>query len=146
MKKTLNQFPTISQMKEKIETYGKNIKNLEEQIELERNRKLTAINQLVSFCDDVLAGEYFKIGEKVIKIGQIENFFYKSGKFFVRVSLIDITVNSKVMKVFKNLELESVEVETLQVISEDEYKNEFFFYVNNHISKLVEENGRLFEN
>lgn len=138
LKDFLNELDNEKKMQLDCSIY--NIKVLEEKLEKERQNKNTLVQHLSDFYTKEFSGKFFKMEDKTKKIGQIKNVFYKGGKFYIKVSFIDITVNSKVRKLDKNLELYGDEVSCMKLISEDEYKIEFFNFVNNNIKIVENEN------
>ena len=112
------------------------MKNLKKRVEKESELKNSLLSQMANFYTDNFQNTYFK-EEKSKRIGQIEYIFCKNGVFFAHVYFLDITTNSKIRKVYSNIELFSSEMEEMTAISEDEYKFGFFDYINKNI-KIVE--------
>ena len=90
------------------------------------------MTRITNFYTEKLQGSYYK-NEKTGKIGQIDKAFYKSGVFFLRIYYLDVTTNSKIRKMYWNIELFGTNMEDIRLLSEEEYKNEFFNYVDPHI-------------
>lgn len=121
-----NPFEKEFQMRQnKIEEY-------ETALRQERELKNSLIDQINNFYTEKLHGSYYK-NEKTGKVGQIDKAFYKSGVFFLRIYYLDVTANSKVRKMYWNMELFGTDMEDIRLLTEEEYKNEFFNYVDPHI-------------
>ncbi|MGI5948493.1 MAG: hypothetical protein ACOX8K_14015, partial [Lachnospiraceae bacterium] len=54
--------------------------------------------------------------------------FFKSGKFYVHAYYLDVTANSKIRKMYSNIEFD--EMEGITLLTGEEYRDEFFCYVN----------------
>ena len=74
------------------------------------------------------------------RLGQISHVFVKRAKLFVHLYTLEITSNSKLVKKFFNVELFGNEMENLFILTEAEYKEAFFHYVDSRI-KIVETEG-----
>ncbi len=119
-----------------LQTCLNNIEEFKKRVEKESELKNSLLSQMANFYTDNFQNTYFK-EEKSKRIGQIEYIFCKNGVFFAHVYFLDITTNSKIRKVYSNIELFSSEMEEMTAISEDEYKFGFFDYINKNI-KIVE--------
>lgn len=119
-----------------LQTCLNNIEEFKKRVEKESELKNSLLSQMANFYTDNFQNTYFK-EEKTKRIGQIEYIFSKNGVFFAHVYFLDITTNSKIRKVYSNIELFSSEMEEMIAISEDEYKFGFFDYINKNI-KIVE--------
>ena len=93
----------------------------------EKEQKNLLVGQIADFYMAKLQGAYYKC-EETGRIGQIDIVFYKSGKFFAHVYYIDVTANSKIRKMYANIEIN--EVKGVMLLTEEEYKDAFFCYVN----------------
>lgn len=102
----------------------------------EKELKNSLLTNMADFYTNELKNSYYKI-EKEGKLGQIDKVFAKNGKFFVHLYYLDVTVNSKIRKVYSNLELFGVETENMRILTEAEYRSEFFDHVNRYL-KCVE--------
>lgn len=102
----------------------------------EKELKNSLLTNIADFYTSELKNSYYKI-EKEGKLGQIDKVFAKGGKFFIHLYYLDVTVNSKIRKVYSNLELFSVETEHIRILTEAEYRNEFFDHINRYL-KCVE--------
>lgn len=109
---------------------------LEEKLAVEKEKKNALIVKMESFYTDRLKETYFKSGVDG-SIGQISYIFAKAGKLFVHLYFLEITANSKLIKRYSNIELFSKEMECLRVLTETEYKEEFFVYADKRI-RMVE--------
>lgn len=96
----------------------------------EHERKNSLLSELANFYTIKLQGTYYK-NEETGKFGQIEKVFFKSGKYFAHVYYLDVTVNSKVRKMYTNIEFD--EIKKMTLLTEEEYKDAFFHYVNQHL-------------
>lgn len=102
----------------------------------EKELKNSLLTNIADFYTNELKNSYYKI-EKDGKLGQIDKVFTKNGKFFIRFYYLDVTVNSKIRKVYSNLELFGGETENMRILTEAEYRSEFFDHVNRYL-KCVE--------
>ncbi len=109
---------------------------LEERLVAERKRKNVLFVKMESFYTERLKGVCFKSGEGG-KIGQISHVFAKEGKLFVHLYFLEITANSKLIKKHCNIELFGEQMEKLAELTEAEYHEEFFAYVDKRI-RMVE--------
>lgn len=109
---------------------------LEEKLAVEKEKKNALIVKMENFYTDKLKEIYFKSGVDG-SIGQISYVFAKAGKLFVHLYFLEITANSKLIKKYSNIELFSKEMECLRALTEAEYKEEFFVYVDQRI-RMVE--------
>ncbi len=100
---------------------------------VEKEKKNALIVKMENFYTDKLKEIYFKSGVDG-SIGQISYVFAKAGKLF---DFLEITANSKLIKKYSNIELFSKEMECLRALTEAEYKEEFFVYVDQRI-RMVE--------
>lgn len=112
------------------------IEEYEKRVEKEKELKNSILSKMANFYTDKFRNTYIK-GEKTGKLGQIEYIFCKNGVFFVHAYFLHITTNSKIRKIYSNIELFGDEMEEMTAISEDEYKFGFFDYINKNI-KIVE--------
>lgn len=103
-----------------LQTCLNNIEEFKKRVEKESELKNSLLSQMANFYTDNFQNTYFK-EEKTKRIGQIEYIFSKNGVFFAHVYFLDITTNSKIRKVYSNIELFSSEMEEMTAISEDEY-------------------------
>lgn len=106
------------------------IKEYEACLAKEHERKNLLLNQIADFYTIKLQGSYYKC-EDTGKLGQIDKAFFKGGKFFLHVYHLDVTVNSKIRKMYSNIEVDNVKEITL--LTEEEYKDAFFYYINQHL-------------
>lgn len=126
MKNFKSPFDTeLQKCQEKINEY-------EECLQKEKELRSSLLTNIAAFYTNELGNSYYKI-EKGGKLGQIDKVFSKNGKFFVRVYFLDVTVNSKIRKVYSNLELFGIETESMKILTEAEYKSEFFDYINRYL-------------
>lgn len=102
----------------------------------EKELKNSLLTDMADFYTNELKNSYYKI-EKDGKLGQIDKVFAKNGKFFIHLYYLDVTVNSKIRKAYSNLELFSIETENMRILTEAEYRSEFFDHVNRYL-KCVE--------
>ena len=109
---------------------------LEEKLAAEKEKKNTLIAKTESFYTDKLKENYFKSGDGG-EIGQVSHVFSKNGTFFVHLYFLEYTANSKLIKKFCNIELFGKEMEKLTELTESEYREEFFAYVDKRI-RIVE--------
>lgn len=108
------------------------IEEYEAALRQERELKNSLIDRITNFYTEKLHGSYYK-NEKTRKFGQIDKIFYKSGVFFIRIYYLDVTTNSKIRKMYSNIELFGTDIKDIRLLTEEEYKNEFFNYVDPHI-------------
>lgn len=108
------------------------IEEYEAALTKEKELKNLLVTRITNFYTEKLQGSYYK-NEKTGKIGQIDKAFYKSGVFFLRIYYLDVTTNSKIRKMYWNIELFGTNMEDIRLLSEEEYKNKFFNYVDPHI-------------
>ena len=95
----------------------------------EKEEKNLLVTQSADFYTKKLQGAYYKC-EETGRIGQIDKVFFKNGKFLVRLYYLDVTSNSKIRKMYVNIEID--EMEGIALL-EEEYRDEFFRYVNLHL-------------
>lgn len=144
LKKTENCYPQKRRGKRSKNMYLENpfekefqmcqsqIEEYEAALTKEKELKNLLVTRITNFYTEKLQGSYYK-NEKTGKIGQIDKAFYKSGVFFLRIYYLDVTTNSKIRKMYWNIELFGTNMEDIRLLSEEEYKNEFFNYVDPHI-------------
>ena len=102
-----------------------------------KNGKNSILTQIANFHTEKLQGAYYK-HKKSGAIGQIDKVYWKGGTFFAHVYRLDVTTNSKVRRMYYNIPFNEEEMKELTVLTEEEYKNEFFCFVNPCI-KAVEQ-------
>lgn len=122
-----------------VSPYDEQLKNclnnqdaLEEKLAIEKEKKNALIVKMENFYTDKLKETYFKSGVDGC-IGQISYVFAKAGKLFAHLYFLEITANSKLIKRYSNIELFSKKMECLRELTEAEYKEEFFVYVDKRI-------------
>lgn len=93
----------------------------------EKEQKNLLVGRIADFYTAKLQGAYYKC-EETGRIGQVDIVFYKSGKFFVHAYYLDVTANSKIRKMYANIEFD--EMEGITLLTGEEYREEFFCYVN----------------
>lgn len=115
-----------------------NIGKLEEQLATEKGLKNTLLTNMENFYTDELKG-LFLCSSNGKKLGQISHVFAKNSKLFVHLYLLEMTINSKITKRYSNLELFGEEMKDFALLSEAEYKDAFFEYVNERIKPIENE-------
>lgn len=124
----VKQSPFDEKLVNCVATIGELEKRLVEEREL-KNSLLTSMEQ---FYTNELKDLFFK--EKAgKKLGKISRVFTKSGKLFVHLYFLNITTNSKLVKSYTNFELFGNDMKNLVLLSEAEYKEAFFDYVDEQI-------------
>lgn len=113
-----------------------NINELEEQLATERELKNTLLISMKNFYTNELKGAFFRL-KNGKKLGQIDCVFTKNNLLFVHLYFLEITINSKIAKKYVNFELFSDDVKNLILLSDAEYKEAFFNYVNGQI-RIIE--------
>ena len=93
----------------------------------EKEQKNLLVGQIADFYTEKLQGAYYKC-EETGRIGQIDKVYFKSGKFYVHAYYLDVTANSKIRKMYSNIEFD--EMEGITLLTGEEYREEFFCYVN----------------
>ena len=126
----------INPFAEKLERCLKDMEALEERLAVEKENKNYLLASMESFYTEKLKNAYFKL-EMDGRLGQISHVFVKRAKLFVHLYSLEITSNSKLVKKFSNIELFGNEMENLLLLTEAEYKEAFFHYVDSRI-KIVE--------
>ncbi len=135
--KTMNTI--INPFAEKLECCLKDMEALEERLAVEKENKNHLLASMESFYTEKLKNAYFK-WKMDGGLGQISHAFVKRGELFVHLYTLEITSNSKLVKKFFNVELFGNEMENLFILTEAEYKEAFFHYVDSRI-KIVETEG-----
>jgi hypothetical protein len=122
----------VSSLNDKLNACMNNIKKIEEQLVTEKELKNELFIKLENFYTCQLKNIYFKQmnGEN---IGQIDHVFSKNGVFYVSLYFLNVTSNHKLSRRYCSIELFGEEMNDLVTLNEDEYKNEFFDYINKRI-------------
>lgn len=119
--------------------YEKNIAEYEELLKQEREKRNTLLQNLQNAYTEKMKGRYFKTeSDREIIIGKFQEVYFKSGKFYIHAFKVDVTENGKVRMIHCKFELSDVFMEKTKMISEEEYKLEFYDYVNKRILVLSE--------
>lgn len=112
-----------------------NIASLEERLAAEKALKNDLLTSMEKFYTDELKDLFFCLNNGKT-LGQISHVFTKNSKLFVHLYFLEMTVNSKLTKRYYNFELFSDEMKKIVLLSETEYKDAFFEFVNGKIKSI----------
>lgn len=108
-------------------------------LEENREKKKVILENIRQAYADKLQGQYFKTEKDgKIAIGKVEDILCKNGIFYIHASIVNITVNSKVVLQKYNFPLTEENINNTSILTEDEYKLVFFDYVNKSIKVIPE--------
>lgn len=122
---------------EQLESCLSGIKMLEEKLITQKRIKNSLFVKMENFYADKLKNIYVRL-EDDGRLGQISHAFVKNEKLFIHLYFLEITSNSKLIKRYSNIELDDKSLENLIVLTEKEYKEEFFIYVSSKIRSVEE--------